>query len=77
MNENKLLSVFGARVSNDGQKLVLVLVSGEDNNREYYNACIKLDQSQKTRARIEADGKHALIEVNMLEKKPSDNDIPF
>ena len=75
MGENKLLSVFGARVSNDGQKLVLVLVSGEDDKREYYNACIKLDQSQKTRARVEEDGMHALIEVNML-TKPTD-DTPF
>ena len=82
MNETKLLSIFGAKVSKDGTKLVLTLVSGEDDNKQFYNACIKLDNSQKTRAKIEKDGKHALIKVVMLEKKQPKaeanvEDMPF
>ena len=69
MNETKLLSIFGAKVSKDGTKLVLTLVSGEDESKQFYNACIKLDNSQKTRAKVEKDGKHALIKVVMLENK--------
>ena len=82
MNETKLLSIFGAKVSKDGTKLVLTLVSGEDESKQFYNACIKLDNSQKTRAKVEKDGKHALIKVVMLEKKQlkaksNAEDMPF
>ena len=82
MNETKLLSIFGAKVSKDGTKLVLTLVSGEDESKQFYNACIKLDNSQKTRAKIEKDGKHALIKVVMLENKQlkaksNAEDMPF
>ena len=82
MNETKLLSIFGAKVSKDGTKLVLTLVSGEDESKQFYNACIKLDNSQKTRAKIEKDGKHALIKVVMLENKQPKaeikaEDMPF
>ena len=75
---SELLSVFGAKVSKDGKKLVLRLVSGEKENRKFYNACIKLDNSQKTHAKVEKDGKHAVIKVVMLEDKPKqDDDLPF
>ena len=82
MNETKLLSIFGAKVSKDGTKLVLTLVSGEDESKQFYNACIKLDNSQKTRAKVEKDGKHALIKVVMLEHKQlkaksNAEDMPF
>ena len=82
MNETKLLSIFGEKVSKDGTKLVLTLVSGEDESKQFYNACIKLDNSQKTRAKVEKDGKHALIKVVMLENKQlkaksNAEDMPF
>ena len=82
MNETKLLSIFGAKVSKDGTKLVLTLVSGEDESKQFYNACIKLDNSQKTRAKVAKDGKHALIKVVMLENKQlkaksNAEDMPF
>ena len=78
--KTELLSIFGAKVSKDGTKLVLTLVSGEDESKVFYNACIKLDNSQKTHAKVEEDGKPALIKVAMLdEKKASDKkeDLPF
>ena len=82
MEKSKLVSIFGAKVSKDGTKLVLTLVSGEDETKQFYNACIKLDNSQKTHAKVEKDGKHALIKVVMLENKQpkaevNDDDVPF
>jgi hypothetical protein len=75
-NENDLLSIFGAKVSKDGKKLVLVMVSGENENKRYYNACIKLDNSQKTHAKV-VDNR-AVIEVDMLKDKTTENDeLPF
>ena len=82
MNETKLLSIFGAKVSKDGTKLVLTLVSGEDESKQFYNACIKLDNSQRTRSKVEKDGKHSIIKVVMLENKQRKaeakaEDMPF
>ena len=82
MNETKLLSIYGAKDSKDGTKLVLTLIRGEDESKQFYNACIKLDNSQKTRAKVEKDGKHALIKVVMLENKQlkaksNAEDMPF
>ena len=82
MEKSKLVSIFGAKVSKDGTKLVLTLVSGEDETKQFYNACIKLDNSQKTHAKVEKDGKHALIKVVMLENKHpkaevNDDSVPF
>ena len=82
MEQSKLLSIFGAKVSKDGKKLVLTLVSGEDESKQFYNTCIKLDNSQKTHAKVEKDGKHALIKVAMLEDKATEpkadgEDLPF
>lgn len=76
-NETELLSIFGAKVSKDGNKLVLTLVSGENENKKFYNACIKLDNSQKTHAKVENDGKHAVIKVKMLEEREQTDDLPF
>lgn len=75
METTELLSIFGARLSQDEQKLILVLVSGEGDNKKFYNACIKLDKSQKTKARIEDDRQHALIKVAMLGYH--NDDTPF
>ena len=82
MEKSKLVSIFGAKVSKDGTKLVLTLVSGEDESKQFYNACIKLDNSQKTHAKVEKGGKHALIKVVMLENKQpkaeaNAEDMPF
>lgn len=75
-NKTDLLSIFGAKVSKDGKKLVLVMVSGENENKRYYNACIKLDNSQKAHAKV--DGTKAVIEVDMLKDKATENDdLPF
>ena len=76
--ETPLLSVFGAKVSKDGQKLVLVLVGGEEDNRQFYNACVKLDNSQKTYASIDEVNEVATLEVPLLKPKNDDNGgLPF
>lgn len=75
MEKTDLLSIFGAKVTTDGTKLLLVLVSGENEKKKFYNACIKLDNSQKTHARI--DGETAIIEVAMLQPKTENDDLPF
>lgn len=74
MKTTKLLSIFGAKISKDGSKLVLTLVSGEDKEREYYNACIKLDNSQKTKVKVEKDV--AILKVKML-KERNEEETPF
>ena len=50
--KNTLLSIYGAKVSKDGKKLVLTLVQGEDDNKTYYSACVKLDNTQKTHVKV-------------------------
>lgn len=85
MKESTLLSIFGAKVSNDGKKLVLTLVSGEDDNKQFYNTCIKLDNSQKTRVKVDEEKQVAYLEVKLLKPKKeeddvdeiSDEDLPF
>ena len=78
MAEEKLLSIYGAKVSKDGSKLVLTLVGGEGEAKQFYTACIKLNNSQKTHAKIEEDGQHALIKIPMLREKLEEGDtLPF
>lgn len=84
MEKSTLLSIFGAKVSNDGQKLVVTLVSGEDESKQFYNTCIKLDNSQKTRVKIDEEKQVAYLEIKLLKPKKendfdelSDDDLPF
>lgn len=80
MSESKsiLLSIYGARISEDGKRLVLTLVGGENNEKQFYTACVKLDNTQKTHAKVEEDGEHALLKVVMLkDKKEPAEDMPF
>lgn len=76
MAESKLLSFYGARVSEDGTKLVVTLIGGEGEQKEFYTACVKLNNSQKTHAKVE--GEHALIKLVMLKPKLEDGEeLPF
>ena len=79
MGENKLLTIYGARLSQNGKHVVLTLVEGEGDQKQYFTACAKLDQDAKTHAKVEGD--EAIIIVPLL--KPSkavevkDEDVPF
>ena len=65
--KNTLLTFYGARQSKDGKKLNVTLVGDVDGEKTYFNACVKLDNSQRTHAKIDKDG-NALLKVPMLKE---------
>lgn len=75
MNDKPLFNVFGARLSQDKKRIVLVLVTGNENNRKFYNACISMDEAKKTYGCIDNENNEAVIHVNLL-NKPNDK-TPF
>ena len=75
MNDKPLFNVFGARLSQDKKRIVLVLVTGKENDRKFYNACISMDEAKKTYGCIDNKNNEAVIHVNLL-NKPNDN-TPF
>ena len=75
MNDKPLFNVFGARLSQDKKRIVLVLVIGKENNRKFYNACISMDEAKKTYGCIDNKNNEAVIHVNLL-NKPNDK-TPF
>ena len=80
MNETQLLNLFGAKLSKDGTKLLLVLVKGDADNRQYYNVCIPLGHEHKYMAEVVngEHGKYAMLSVKMLEEKPLKTEpLPF
>lgn len=48
---NKLLNIYGARVSANGKYVNLSLVSGKDDARVFYCATIKKDNSSKVKVK--------------------------
>lgn len=75
MNDKPLFNVFGARLSQDKKRIVLTLVTGKENERKFYNACISMDEAKKTYGRIDNKNNEAVIHVNLL-NKPNDK-TPF
>ena len=75
MNDKPLFNVFGARLSQDKKRIVLVLVTGQENNRKFYNACISMDEAKKTYGCIDNENNEAIIHVNLLSKP--NNNTPF
>lgn len=69
MADTPLLNVFGAKLSKNGQRIVLVLVAGEDDNRQFYNACISLDETAKANGYIDEENNEAVLRINLLENK--------
>lgn len=72
-NNDNLLSIYGARVSKNGDRLNVSLVKGEDDNKEWYTTSVKLDGSNKCKVTIK-DG-FAYIKVPMLEDKKKKEDV--
>lgn len=75
-----LLNIFGAKLSKDGTKVILVLVAGDADNRRYYNACIPLGKEHKYMAEVAKGeyGNYAMFSVKMLEDKPIKTEpLPF
>ena len=75
MNDKPLFNVFGARLSQDKKRIVLVLVTGKETDRKFYNACISMDEAKKTYGCIDNKNNEAVIHVNLL-NKPNDK-TPF
>ena len=75
MNDKPLFNVFGARLSQDKKRIVLVLVTDKKNDRKFYNACISMDEAKKTYGCIDNKRNEAVIHVNLL-NKPNDK-TPF
>lgn len=80
MKENTLLTIYGARISKSGKHINLTLVSGEGDQKQFYTACVKIDENAKTHGSVEDD--EAIIIVPLLhDQKPKgqdDNDgLPF
>ena len=69
MNENKLLTIYGARLSKSGKHINLTLVEGEGNERKFYTACVKIDESSKVHGVVRntiEKGEEAIIVVPLL-----------
>lgn len=78
--QTELLSIFGAKVSADGKKVVITLVSGEYDKKQFFNTCVKLNNQQKTRAKVDESGKYVLVKIPMLEEKQDideNEELPF
>lgn len=78
--QSELLSIFGAKVSADGKKVVITLVSGEYENKKYFNTCVKLNNQQKTHAKVEESGSYVLVKIPMLKERievDENEELPF
>ena len=65
--KNKLLTIYGARLSKSGQHINLTLVEGEGDQKQFYTACVKVDEEAKTHGNIEDNS--AIIVVPLLQDK--------
>lgn len=79
MGENKLLTIYGARLSKSKKHITLTLVEGEGDKKQFFTACVKLDEDAKTHGSI--DGDEAIIIVPLLKPNKADevkdDDVPF
>lgn len=69
MNENKLLTIYGARLSKSGKHINLTLVEGENEQRKFYTACVKIGEQSKVHGAIDKNVKgeeEAIIVVPLL-----------
>lgn len=73
MGENKLLTIYGARLSKSGKHITLTLVEGEGDKKQFFTACVKLDEDAKTHGSI--DGDNAIIVVPLLKPNKADEDV--
>ena len=72
MKQNELLTIYGAKVSKDGKKAILTLVAGHDADKEFYSACVKLDNSGKVKVKVDQKNKNIMFKVALLEAKKTE-----
>ena len=78
--QKDLLNFLGAKLSADGKKVVITLISGKGDKKEYFTACIKLNNQQKTHAKIDEDGVYVLVKIPMLQEREEideNEELPF
>lgn len=80
MKENTLLTIYGARKSKNGKYINLTLISGEGQDKQFYTACVKFDNSKRVSGRIEDDAAVIFVPLLTDNKKATeemDEDTPF
>lgn len=70
-----LLNVYGAKISEDGQRVVLTLIQGDGPSKKYFNACVKLNTTNKTRAKVDEANEVVFIRVPLLKPKEAEDDF--
>lgn len=78
MQDNELLTIYGARVSRKGDHINLTLVSGEGENKKYYNACVKIAKDGKTYGSVENNKAFIVVPLLKDASKPKEvNEADF
>ena len=80
--DTRLLTIYGARLSKSGKYINLSLVEGQGEEKQFFNACVQIDESAKTNGKV-VKGK-AIISVPMLRvatkakaKATDEDEMPF
>ena len=64
--ESTLYTIYGCKKSKSGDKLVITLVQGHDDDKVFINACVKLDKTGKVKARIDRKQKLGIVAIPLL-----------
>ncbi|MBO6290311.1 MAG: hypothetical protein J6N45_08320 [Alphaproteobacteria bacterium] len=75
--EETLLNIYGAKVSQDGKRVVLTLIQGDGQNKKYFNACVKLETSNKVRAKVDEENEVVFVRVPLLKPKAETKEVDF
>lgn len=75
--EETLLNIYGAKVSQDGKRIVLTLIQGDGQNKKYFNACVKLETSNKVRAKVDEANEVVFVRVPLLKPKAENKEDDF
>ena len=75
--EETLLNIYGAKVSQDGKRVVLTLIQGDGQNKKYFNACVKLETSNKVRAKVDEENEVVFVRVPLLKPKAETKEDDF
>ena len=82
MPKNNLLSIYGARLSKNGDYINLTLVCGEGKEKQFYTACVKVDETAKTHGRIKGEEAHIVVPLLKDQRATEvdenvNDDLPF
>lgn len=87
--KNNLLNIYGARESAKGNGVNITFVTGEGENKKFYNCFVSYGFKNSTHAEVTEDGNFAIIVKKLSNDKPTtykpkqeeqeikDEDLPF